>query len=131
MFRFTHRAAAAGSLVLALALGGCDDKLTLNNDTTPPTATISGPADGSNVSGVSFVIDVDATDENGIYRVEFRVNGNTTVDETAPFSARVLTLNLAQDATLDVEVVAFDWAENSTSAAATYTVQGRTVTRLT
>jgi Tol biopolymer transport system component len=115
----------------AIPLAGCDDKV-LHLDDTPPEASISAPADGADVSGVSVRVDVAATDDVGVDRVEFRANGGTPiVDDTAPWSAVVVTLTEAADATLVIAVEAFDAAGNSVSDATTCTVLPRTTTRLT
>jgi Tol biopolymer transport system component len=115
----------------AIPVAGCDDKV-LHLDDTPPEVSISAPVDGADVSGVSVRVDVSATDDVGVDRVEFRVNGGAPiVDDTAPWSAVVVTLTEAADATLVIAVEAFDAAGNSVSDATTYTVLPRTTTRLT
>jgi hypothetical protein len=46
-------------------------------DTTPPTVTIRRPADGSQVArGSALLISASASDDVGISRVEFYINGN-------------------------------------------------------
>ncbi|MHC4925696.1 MAG: Ig-like domain-containing protein, partial [Planctomycetota bacterium] len=68
------RAVGLLTFALALPLGGCDEKIMQETDNSPPSVSISDPADGADVSGVAFRVQVDATDAgSGIDRVEFRV----------------------------------------------------------
>lgn len=126
------RGSAAALLALLAFLAGCDDKMLPGVDFQPPEAEISQPPDGAVVSGVSFVVEVAATDDTGVDRVVFRVNGLTAlVDSEAPFSAALVTLDRAAGADLVVEAEAFDAAGNSATATAAYEVRARTTTRLT
>lgn len=55
-------------------------------DTTPPTASITSPIDGAQVSGTSSV-DVTASDNIGVTKVELYKDGTLfAVDTTTPFS---------------------------------------------
>ncbi|HEX8874058.1 MAG TPA: S8 family serine peptidase, partial [Nitrosospira sp.] len=55
-------------------------------DTQPPTASITNPVSGATVSGLVGV-DVTASDNVGVSRVELRVNSATVaIDTAAPFS---------------------------------------------
>jgi TolB protein len=119
------------TLGVAFPLAGCDDKV-IQIDDTPPEASISAPADGADVSGVSVRVDVTATDDVAVDRVEFRVNGGTPiVDDVAPWSAVIVTLTEAADANILIAIEAFDAAGNSDAATAMYSVNARTTTRLT
>jgi len=122
----------AAALVLLAVLTGCDEKIVSGVDVTAPEAQITGPADGAVVSGVSFVVEVTATDDVGVDRVVFRMDGlSAAVDTEAPFSARLVTLDRAAGTDVALEVEAFDAAGNSVTAGATYEVRARTITRLT
>jgi hypothetical protein len=66
----------SGSLVAAVA------------DTTPPTVSITSPANNANVAkGKTTTITASATDASGVARVEFRVaNVLRCTDATSPYS---------------------------------------------
>lgn len=89
-------------------------------DTTAPTVSITSPAGGSTVSGTALV-DVSATDNVGVSRVELRVNGTTVATDTAaPFQFGWDTTKLA-NGTASVVAHAFDAAGN-TKASTTLSV---------
>ena len=66
------RVAASLPLLVALALGGCDDPVA--PDTTAPTVTISAPAAGSIVSADATVVGT-ASDDKGVTRMTYQLNG--------------------------------------------------------
>lgn len=93
------------------------------SDSTPPSATISSPAEGATLSGIA-AITADVTDDFGVAGVQFKL-GNTNLggeDTTAPYSVdwnTTSTLNGPQILT----VVATDSAGNvTTSSPITVTV---------
>jgi Tol biopolymer transport system component len=113
-------------------LTGCEDKMVSRIDRTPPTASIVTPADGAGVSGAAFRVDVDAQDDMAVAEVRFRVNGTLVeTDFEEPWSATLVTLAETEGGTLDLEVEAVDAAGNATTASASYSINTRTVTRLT
>jgi TolB protein len=119
-------------LLGAAALGGCDEKALVLLDRTAPEIEISSPDPDATVSGVAFQIAVDATDDEGVDRVEFRVDGaSPQTDTTAPFSATIVTLATVSGAQLLVRAEAFDAAGNSASATVLVEVAPRSVERLT
>lgn len=56
---------------------------TLTADTTPPTVSIASPTDGAIVTGL-VPVDVDASDDIGVTRVDFYVDGTLIASETQP-----------------------------------------------
>ena len=84
-------------------------------DTTPPAVAFTTPIDGANVSGAIGVAAA-ASDNVGVVRVEFLVDGvprgNAT---TAPFSLTLDTTTLA-NGNHTIEAVAYDAAGNSATA---------------
>ena len=62
----------------------CEDE---QEDTTPPTVTITSPQNNETVLGI-VTITCMATDNEGIAKVELWVDGDTTgiVDHTEPYS---------------------------------------------
>jgi secreted trypsin-like serine protease len=88
-------------------------------DLTPPTVTITAPADGATV-GQSVQLQATATDKLGIASVQALVDGQSQdAKTTAPFD---FTLTLAPGQR-KLEVKASDAAGNSSSASVTVTVQ--------
>jgi len=84
-------------------------------DTTPPTVSISSPAVNASVRG-PIDVTATATDDVGVARVEFRVDGVPFgLDESAPFAARWDPAGLAPR-TYVLTAVAFDYAGNSASS---------------
>jgi hypothetical protein len=100
--------------------------VTVNNapqaDTTPPTVSITSPAAGATVSG-TVTLAASASDNVGVSRVEFLVDGVLLVtDTTSPYSASWNTTT-ATNAAHSLTARAFDAANNqATSAAVSVTV---------
>jgi len=92
------------------------------NDTTPPTVSITSPANGSTVSG-SVNVAANASDNVGVARVEFYVDSVLqSTDATSPYgftwdSTKVVNGNHSIDAR------AFDAAGNKTADTVTVTIQ--------
>lgn len=85
---------------------------TVAADTQAPAVAIAAPLGGSSVSGLTGV-DVSATDNVGVTRVELRVNGSTiATDTTSPYQFSWDTTKLA-NGTASVVAYAFDAAGNS------------------
>ena len=93
-------------------------------DSTPPTATITAPANGASVSG-NVTVSANASDNIAVTSVTFRVDGTIigSADLTAPYSVTWNTSGAASgNHTLTAE--AADAAGNrGTSAAVTVTIQ--------
>jgi hypothetical protein len=86
-------------------------------DTTPPTVSITSPADGSSVPRKGNVtITATANDNVGVARVEFLVKGVLQcTDESAPYSC-TWRVNAAPNKTYLLQARAFDAAGNSATA---------------
>lgn len=88
---------------------------TVAADTQPPTASISAPLGGSTVSGLTAV-NVSATDNVAVARVELRVNGSTVAtDTTSPYQFSWDTTKFA-NGMATVVAYAFDAAGNSAAS---------------
>jgi hypothetical protein len=84
-------------------------------DITPPDCSITSPANGAIVSG-TVQVNVAATDNVGVSRVELYVNGTLlSADTTAPYSFSWNT-NGARNGTNYLEAVAYDAAGNTSSS---------------
>lgn len=85
-------------------------------DTTAPAAAIAAPLGSSSVSGL-VTVDVNATDNVGVARVELKANGTTVaVDSAAPFS---FSWNSAgsPNGMVNLVAVAYDAAGNAGNSA--------------
>jgi hypothetical protein len=97
-------------------------------DTTPPTASIASPGAGATVSG-TVSIQANASDNVGVTRVDFLVDGSLlSSDTTAPYAASWNTTGAA-NGTHSLTARAFDAANNQrTSAAVSVTVNNNGTT---
>jgi Bacterial Ig domain/Calcineurin-like phosphoesterase len=105
---------------------GNGDNCVSTPDTTPPTVTISAPANGTTVSAQS-VINATATDASGISKVEFYVDGTLiAIDTGSPYETSFNTTTLA-NGSHSLQAKAFDTAGNTgTSATVTIMVANNT-----
>ncbi|HVE85548.1 MAG TPA: Ig-like domain-containing protein, partial [Myxococcales bacterium] len=116
-FRYTGAASACST-------GAYDDRDDLifavnagAPDTTPPTVSITAPTAGSTVSG-TVTISASASDNVGVSRVEFYVDGGLlSSDTTSPYSASWNTA-AASNGAHTLTAKAFDAAGNNTTSAA-------------
>jgi Bacterial Ig domain len=88
------------------------------SDTTPPSVSITSPADGALLARKQR-IEAQATDDVRVSRVEFYANGSLlSVDTSSPYSATWNTQRANKGANL-IETVAYDSSGNSASARVT------------
>ena len=94
----------------------------VNEDTTPPSVTLTAPADGAVLSG-TIELTADAADDVAIARVDFLVDGVVVAsDDTAPYQASWDT-TAAGDGARTLSARAFDASSNdATSASVAVTV---------
>lgn len=86
-------------------------------DTQPPTASIGSPGNGKTVSGL-MTVDVAASDNVGVTRVDLKLNGNVIASDTsAPYGFSVDTTQLP-NGSASLVAVAYDAAGNPGSSAA-------------
>src|SRR5206468_8740015 len=101
-------------------------------DTTPPTVSITSPANGATVSG-TITVTANAADNVGVAGVQFRVDGANVgaEDSAAPYSASFNTTAVA-NGSHTLSAIARDAAGNrTTSAGGTVSVSnGGAVTRI-
>jgi hypothetical protein len=86
------------------------------NDSTPPTVSISTPADGSAIQG-DVTVTASASDDNEVANVQLKVNGIAvgTPDTTAPYDIPWSTTNL-QNSSYTLTAVATDTSGNTTTS---------------
>jgi Bacterial Ig domain/YetA-like protein len=97
--------------------------VTVNNpDTTPPTVSITAPANAATVLG-TITVSANASDANGVAGVQFQLDGvNLGAEDTAsPFSTSWNTTT-ASNGTHTLSAIARDAANNKTTASVTFTV---------
>ncbi len=86
--------------------------VTQASDTTPPVSSITSPANGSSVSG-TIAVDVAASDDTGVSRVELYVNGTLhATDSAAPYSFSWDTAT-SGTGTRYLQAIAYDAAGNA------------------
>jgi hypothetical protein len=86
-------------------------------DTTPPTVSITSPASNASVSG-TVAITASASDNVGVSKVEFYVNGSLQTTVTAsPYTFSWDTSSLSSG-TYSLTAKAYDAANNSTTSSA-------------
>ncbi len=109
---FGHgRVDAAQAVQLALGTTGAPI------DTQPPVVSLLAPASGSTVSGIVSVT-LSASDDVGVARVEFRVNGRVVaVDDVAPFGFAWDSASVP-NGSVEMSLVAYDASGNATSSPA-------------
>ncbi len=101
--------------------------VTVGADSTPPTVTLTAPADGASaIEGSRVILSANATDGGAVARVEFRIDGVLLeIVQNAPYSSALdLDPNLAPSGPVAVTLTAtaFDFAGNSSSDSRTLTV---------
>src|SRR5206468_1618232 len=114
---------AAGNTATAVVVS-----VTVFNDTTPPTVSMTAPSTGATVSG-TITVSADATDNVGVVGVQFKLDGvNLGAEVTiAPYTLSWNTAT-ASNGLHTLTAVARDAAGNSTaSAGVSVTVAAATV----
>lgn len=97
-------------------------------DATPPTVSVTAPADSAVVTGPSVLVSANASDNVGVVGVQFRLDGVNlgTEDTASPYSV-IWDTTMATEGTHTLTAVARDAAGNSTtSSSVTVTVPDTT-----
>jgi hypothetical protein len=82
------------------------------NDTTAPSVNITAPANGNTVSGTVTIV-ADASDDTGVSKVEFYIDGSKIGEDTsAPYEYSWDT-TASTDASHSLKAVAYDAAGNN------------------
>ncbi|HEY7176341.1 MAG TPA: Ig-like domain-containing protein, partial [Micromonosporaceae bacterium] len=85
-------------------------------DTTPPTVSITSPADGSSQSG-TITVSANASDDTGVASVTFLADGAPiATDASSPYQASLNTAGLT-NGTHTLTAVATDTSNNTTTSA--------------
>ena len=114
----SHTLTAVGRSVLGVRWTSNPVTVTVFNDTTPPTVSITAPANGATASGTTTVT-ASAADNVGVVGVQFRLDGAnlSAEDMAAPYSVAWNT-TAASNGSHTLTAVARDAAGNTTTAAA-------------
>jgi hypothetical protein len=93
-------------------------------DVTPPAVAVTSPPDGATVSGV-FTIGADASDNVGVFGVQFKLNGVNmgAEDKTVPFTTTFVTIGVPNGVHTLTAVARDNAGNTTTSAPITVTVQ--------
>jgi hypothetical protein len=117
----THTLTAVARDIAGNSTTSSSVSITVTNtpDTTPPTVSITAPADGTTVSGASVTISANASDAGGsnVAGVLFKVDGTNIQNEvtTSPYSL-TWNSNSVADGTHTLTAVARDGANNTTTS---------------
>ena len=88
-----------------------------STDTTPPTVALTNPVDGATVSRSSVVaMAATASDNVGVTRVEFLVDGSTICTDTAALYSCSWSVPRKGNPTYTIEARAYDAANNVSSS---------------
>ena len=99
-----------------LGVRGPAPATTTPSDTTPPTVTLTSPANGATVAG-SVAIAASASDAgSGVSRVEFRVDGMLLATDSASPYSTTWSASSASAGAHTIQATAVDGAGNSASA---------------
>jgi hypothetical protein len=127
------RATAAGSTYgwyWTNDFGGYDDGgAPPTPDTTPPTVSITAPANGATVNG-QLTVSANATDNVGVKQVVFTVsNGTSVTDASAPYSTALDTTKM-NNGSYTLTATAYDAVGNKATQSVTVTVKNTATTQL-
>src|SRR5439155_257449 len=112
---------AAGNAATAAVVS-----VTVANDLTPPTVSITAPAPGASVSG-AVTVSATATDNVGVVGVQFKLDGvNLGAEDTAAPYSIVWDTTLVVPGAHSVSAVARDAAGHTAGAAVSVTVADTT-----
>ena len=119
--RAVARDNAGGSSVSSVATVAVDNVSEPPVDTTPPSVSLTAPADAATVNG-SVTISADASDNVAVTQVEFLVNGNVVGSDTSnPYSISWDSTSLA-NGPATITARASDGSNTTTSSAHNVTI---------
>jgi hypothetical protein len=94
----------------------------INTDITAPVVSIDAPASAAEVSGTALSIDASATDNKGVQKLQFWIDGTYLgYDGTPPYAKTVDTTTLSNGNHV-IKVRAVDWAGNTATTSLTVSV---------
>ena len=100
--------------VLFLIYWGCEEEV--EEDTTPPTVSISSPVSGQSVNEI-IIITVTTQDNEGISKVEFFIDDSLVLTDTeSPYQYECNTTQYDDNSEHIVKVISYDNSDNSTES---------------
>jgi galactose oxidase-like protein/Big-like domain-containing protein len=101
------------------------------SDTTPPTVSITAPANGATVSGTSVSVTANASDNIGVAGVQFKLDGaNLGAEDTASPYAITWDTTATSNGTHTLTAVARDGAGNTTTSSAVNVTVSNSTTKV-
>ena len=101
-------------LFIGLAFWGCEEEQ--QEDTTPPTVSISSPVSGQSVNEI-VTISVNTDDNEGINKVEFFIDDSLVfIDSESPYEYQWNTTQYEDDSEHIIKVISYDNSDNSTES---------------
>ena len=101
-------------LFIGLAFLGCEEEQ--QEDTTPPTVSISSPVSGQSVNEI-VTISVNTDDNEGINKVEFFIDDSLVfIDSESPYEYQWNTTQYEDDSEHIIKVISYDNSNNSTES---------------
>ncbi len=90
---------------------------TSSSDTQPPAVSVTAPANNASVQGTTVAIAANASDNAGIFDVQFQINGQNVgaPDTTAPYTMVWNTIPI-NNGTYTIRAIARDTSGNSTTS---------------
>lgn len=99
----------------------------VSSDTSAPSVKVTAPAPSEQVKGV-YILKADASDNKGVTKVEFYVNGYLIgADTSVPYQVG-WSSTLAKDGTYPVTAIAYDATGNKTTSAQVTVISKNTIT---
>lgn len=89
----------------------------VNSDTTLPSVTLTSPANGATITGTNTALQATATDDVGVTKVEFYMDGNLLGSDTSSPYSFGLNTTLYTNGTHNIWAQAYDAAGNTRSTA--------------
>lgn len=121
------RLAGVGSYVLAVSspisspLSPTPTPVSSPVDYIPPTVAITNPKNNSFVSSGNYLISANASDNVGVSRVTFYIDGQIMADDySAPYATSWNTKNLVNGSIHTIAVTAYDTSGNAAKAEPVY-----------
>lgn len=95
---------------------GTGDNCANPADTTPPTVSVTAPANNANVSGSAVTVSANASDDTGVTRVEFYINGQLAYTDTTSTYGMTWNTSALVNGAYQITARAYDAAGNSTTS---------------
>ena len=126
----TYTSNSSGIVTFTYSGGYSSHTFNFFTDTTSPTVSLTAPTDGATVSGSSVALTANASDDIGVYGVQFKLDTNTLIgseDTTLAYGVTWDTTSVADGSHTLIAVVRDAVGNYATSSAVTVTVNNTPV----